>query len=106
MKRFFAIFATLLAVFAISVPSFAAGARGFVPHPAPLVLQQASGAYIKAPCALGGSSRLIGCSTELGLLPGALLPLLAKGGPARDMRDDSVRQGIASLPHKRPPRSA
>jgi len=105
MKRFLAIVATLLAVLAITVPSLAAGARGFAPHPAPLVLQQASGAYIKAPCPLGTSSRLIGCATELLVLPGAPLPLQSSNGPGRDLRDDSVRHGMAPLPYKRPPRS-
>lgn len=106
MKRFLAILMALLAVIAVSIPSLAAGARGLSPHPAPIVLLQANGAYAKAPCPTGGTARLMVCQTDIGVLPATAAGSAAEPVTMRSFADDAPVHGIASAPHLPPPKTA
>ncbi len=106
MRRVFALIAMLVALVAVTVPSVAVGSRGFVAHPAPLLLLQDDGSYLRAPCLLTGGARSMVCRPDVGVLPdiGFLLPPSALPF-ARSMTDPQPRS-LAVPPHLPPPRLA
>lgn len=106
MTRVFAIFTLLLALVAVTVPSVVVGARGFVEHPAPVLILQANGNYVKAPCLLSGSGRLLPCQSDTGVMPPRLLLVPPTAEPAATSLSDAMPGAFSAEPGLPPPRRA
>ncbi len=104
MKRIFVLVALTLALFSVVTPSLAISSRGFVAHPAPLLLQQSDGSYLRAPCLLTGKS-VPNCRPDMGVLPGVGLVAKAKVVPRHAETALPVPRERSIAPGLRPPRA-
>lgn len=106
MTRVFAIFTLLLALVAVTVPSVVMGARGVVDHPAPMLILQPNGSYVKAPCLLTGSSRLLACRSDTGVMPAQVLLDPPAAEPMAASLSDAMPGAFSAEPGLPPPRRA
>ncbi|RYE07544.1 MAG: hypothetical protein EOP22_17325 [Hyphomicrobiales bacterium] len=106
MRRVFTLLIMLVALVAVAVPSAALGSRGFSAHPAPLLLLEDSGHYVRGPCLLAnGSSRMI-CRPDIGVLPVAFFLSPPPAMPVAPSLTDPVPADRSIEPGLPPPRLA
>lgn len=106
MRRLFALVTILIALVAVAVPSVAVGSRGFVAHPAPLLLLQDDGSYLRAPCLLTGGARGMVCRPDVGVLPHMVFLSPPPAEPFAPVLTDLVPDALATAPRLPPPRLA
>lgn len=107
MRRVLALFAMFVALVALTVPSAAVGSRGFVARPAPLLLLQDNGTYLRAPCVLsGGGARIMVCRPDLGVLPSLTFLSSPPAAPFSPSLTDPLPPPRAIEPGLPPPRPA
>lgn len=106
MRKIFAFLTMLVALVAVTVPSAAVSSRGFVDHPAPLLLLEADGHYVRGPCIMGGAGRALVCRPDIGVLPMAVFSSPPPAEPFAVSLIDLVPPNRILPPGLPPPRLA
>ena len=104
MNRLFALFAALIAIVAMTVPSLAMGSRGWISAPIPVVTMQPGGDYVRGPCLFTGGKTTTPCRPDMGVLPTLALFKPVKAKPVQTALADPIRATLTTEPSLPPPR--
>jgi hypothetical protein len=106
MNRLFALFAVLIALVAMTVPSLAMGSRGWISDAVPVVTMQPSGNYVRGPCLFTGGKTISPCRPDLGVLPTVVLLTPPAAEPPQAALVDLMPGDLMLEPSLPPPRLA
>lgn len=106
MNRLFALLTVLLAIVAMTVPSFAMGSRGWISAPIPVVTLQSGGDYVRGPCLFTGGKSTTPCRPDMGVLPTLALFKSVAAMPVQTALADPIPATLTTEPSLPPPRLA
>lgn len=106
MNRLFALFAVLIALVAMTVPSLAMGSRGWISAPVPVVTMQPGGSYVRGPCLFNSGKTVSPCRPDLGVLPTIALLTPPAAEPPHASLVDVMPGALLLEPGLPPPRRA
>ena len=106
MNRLSALFAVLMALVAMTVPSLAMGSRGWISAPVPVVTIQPGGSYVRGPCLFTGGKTISPCRPDLGVLPTVALLTPPAAEPPQAALVDLMPGTLMLEPSLPPPRLA
>ena len=106
MNRLLALFAALIAIVAMTMPSLAMGSRGWLSEPIPVVSVQPSGHYVRGPCLFTGGKTTSPCRPDIAVLPSATLLAPRLSEPLHLALADLIPWILLAEPSLPPPRLA
>ncbi|RYE88481.1 MAG: hypothetical protein EOP19_01220 [Hyphomicrobiales bacterium] len=102
----FALFAALIAIVAMTVPSLAMGSRGWISEPIPVVTMQPAGTYVRGPCLFTGGKTTSPCRPDIAVLPAITLVGTPTAEPPQARWVDLIPGAHTTEPSLPPPRLA